>query len=284
MVSKSHIGLVPRYANYSGDNSFTVMWSLLEISIATICACLPALRSLLSTRFPSVFDNKSTYRSDKTDFDVTDSYTLFPRTPRKVPQKVGPSYNKRIITSPDDDILMPTPKFETFSQRAKLKDKDIKVWINPKFDARGTLLDFEYVGPDSDMLNIAKMEFRDSGPSSNGTSLWGVNNLHPTLSSPQKSPSFHIQRPDSEILDIERRNSEPSSETSVWALEGPRESDEMMEVEVEAEGEEGVVLQAIGVALGSPSKVQRVSPKLTRLWKKRALPLLPTMADRKSWL
>jgi hypothetical protein len=159
------------------------MWSVLEISAATICACLPALRSLLSTRFPSVFDNKSTYHSDKTDFDVTDSHTLFPRTPRKVPQKVGPSYNKRVITSPDDDILMPTPKFETFPQRAKLKDKEIKVWINPKFGARGTLLDFEYVGPDSDLLNIAKMELRDSGPSSNGTSLWGVNNLHPMLSS-----------------------------------------------------------------------------------------------------
>jgi hypothetical protein len=256
------------------------MWSLLEISVATICACLPALRSLLSTRFPSVFDNKSTYHSDKTDFDVIDPYTPFPRTRRKVPQKVGPSYNKRVITSPDDDILMPTPKFETFSQRAKLKDKEIKVWINPKFDAWGTLLDFEYVGPDSDLLNITKMELRDSGPSSNGTSLWGVNNLHPTLGSSQKSPSFHIQRPDSEILDIER----PNSETSVWALEGPRESDEMTDVEVEVKGKEGVVLQAIGVALGSPSRVQRVSPRLTRLWKKRALPPLPTMADRKSWI
>jgi hypothetical protein len=175
---------------------------------------------------------------------------------------------------------MPTPKFETFSQRAKLKDKEIKVWINPKFDAWGTLLDFEYVGPDSDLLNITKMELRDSGPSSNGTSLWGVNNLHPTLGSSQKSPSFHIQRPDSEILDIER----PNSETSVWALEGPRESDEMTDVEVEVKGKEGVVLQAIGVALGSPSRVQRVSPRLTRLWKKRALPPLPTMADRKSWI
>ena len=260
------------------------MWSLLEISVATICACLPAMRSLFSHRFPSVFDLRSNYHSDKTDFGVTDTYTPFPGTPRKVPQKVGPSYNKRVITSPDDDILIPTPKFETFSQRAKLKDKEIKVWINPKFDARGTLLDFEYVGPDSDMLNIAKMELRDSGPSSSGTSLWGVNNLHPTLGSSQKSPSFHIQRPDSEILDIERQNSGPSSETSVWALEGPRESDEMTEVEVEAEGEEGVVLQAIGVALGSPSKVQRVSPRLTSLWKKRALPRLPTMADRKSWI
>jgi hypothetical protein len=259
------------------------MWSLLEISVATICACLPALRSLFSHRFPSVFNFHSTCHSDKTDFDVTDTYTPFPRTPRKVPQKVGPSYNKRVITSPDDDILMPTPKFETFSQKAKLKDKEIKVWINPKFDARGTLLDFEYVGPDSDMLNIAKMELRDSGPSSNGTSLWGVNNLHSALSPSQKSPSFHTQRPDSEILDIERQNSELGSETSVWALEGPRESDDMTEVEVEAE-EEGVILQAIGIALGSPSKTQRVSPRLTRLWKKRALPPLPTMADRKSWI
>jgi hypothetical protein len=176
---------------------------------------------------------------------------------------------------------MQTPHFETFSQRssqqAKLKDKEIKVWINPKFDAQGTLFDFEYMGPGSEMLHVNRLEPRDSGPSSGGTSLWGMNSLQPKLNSSQKSPSVHTQRPDSEVLEIERPNSGLSSETSVWALEGLRENDEMMEVGVEVEGEEGVSLQTIGVALGSPSKVQRVFPSTTKPWKKRALSPLPTI-------
>ena len=208
--------------NKSVDNSLPAIWSFLEISVATTVASLPAIRHLLSRWLPKIFD-LTTAPSTNPKYPASSYLQSSGSNPPKL--KIGPTYDKRVIFTPDDDLLAPTPQFENFEQRedqiSSAKDrKDTKIWVNPKFDNQGNVIDFQEHRMD---------------------------------------------------IDIERQGSAPSSRTSVWALEGPRESDEM-----NGSDEGNIALQEIGVALGVPGLdhprriMERTDPRL-----QKELPLLP---------
>ena len=57
-------------------------------------------------------------------------------------QKYGPSYNKRVITTPDDDLL------SSFDENNGTMET--KTWINPKFDAVGHVLEMGDFTPKRD--------------------------------------------------------------------------------------------------------------------------------------
>jgi hypothetical protein len=138
-------------------------------------------------------------------------------------EKIGPSYNKRVVRTPDDELLAPTPRFENFFQSAQQNDKkggaETKIWINPKFDTQGNVVD-------------------------------------------------------SQTPDLESQESVPSRETSVWALEGPQETD--------ASGGESIAMQDIGIDLSPPGlgrprgRMEKNNNRLQEVWKQKELPFLPT--------
>ena len=61
MVRLKYLAEFAKTTDASYDNTIPVLWSILEISIAIICACLPALRALFSHYLPRVFPNMSTH-------------------------------------------------------------------------------------------------------------------------------------------------------------------------------------------------------------------------------
>ncbi|KAG4437280.1 hypothetical protein IFR05_007218, partial [Cadophora sp. M221] len=86
------------------DNALPAIWSFIEICVALICACLPAMRALLSGWFPSIFDLTSPTVDLKElppsrTLDAASSHHLPPLPKERFRQsfieKVGPSYNKR---------------------------------------------------------------------------------------------------------------------------------------------------------------------------------------------
>lgn len=109
-----------------GDNAIPAIWSVIEISVAAICACLPSFRPLLARQFPRAFDISSDPSQSQHGYQQS-SRSLYRRQPSYIRQnsarsslveqpkmreyshvqahRVGPLYNKKIIVSPDDLLL-----------------------------------------------------------------------------------------------------------------------------------------------------------------------------------
>lgn len=111
----------------SGDNIIPAGWSLAEICIATLCASLPAIRAILCRYFPSIFDINTPDQSYYTDPSKPPSTSNSQRGPSGYTEKVGPSYNKRVITNPDDKFLnsLDTPL-------GSPEAKDVEAWNNSR--------------------------------------------------------------------------------------------------------------------------------------------------------
>jgi hypothetical protein len=85
---------------------------------------------------PSIFDvhrPDTPYNSNpsKSSDPTSQSASQPPRS--RHTEKVGPSYNKRIIKHPDDEFL------DTLDE-PKSSNTETKVWINPKFDEAGNIV------------------------------------------------------------------------------------------------------------------------------------------------
>lgn len=110
------------------------IWSLLEVCVATTCACLPALRLLLCRWLPSVFDietpchSSASRSSDRTAQSVSQL-----RYSRPI-EKFGPSYNKHVVRDADDEFLATLDEMESSTTGTK-------IWINPKFDEAGNMVE-----------------------------------------------------------------------------------------------------------------------------------------------
>lgn len=122
----------------SGDNVMPSIWSFIEICVATLCACLPALRTVLSRWFPSVFDIQTSnhvYRPDPfehTGPNLNSQSSSHPPS-RRHTEKIGPSYSKGIINDPDDEFLA------TLEEPAPTTES--KVWINLRSAEEGSVLE-----------------------------------------------------------------------------------------------------------------------------------------------
>ncbi|KAK0126803.1 hypothetical protein ONS95_008382 [Cadophora gregata] len=189
----------PTYLPLTGDNSLPAIWSFVELCVALICACLPAMRALLSRWLPAIFDLASQSTLDLKELppsrtpDAAASYHLPPPPISKFNtsfvEKVGPSYNKRAVSriscahsnvptlasTRSSDIFpqglpyqfpgqypalyrecasrnvsgmyMPKPMSIAQSLSAQIEshspaNSEIKIWINPRFDADGNLIEY----------------------------------------------------------------------------------------------------------------------------------------------
>ena len=63
MIRLKYIHKFGRSPDLTWDNVIPALWSMIEICVATLCACLPAMRVLFSLRFPKLFDIGSSGRS-----------------------------------------------------------------------------------------------------------------------------------------------------------------------------------------------------------------------------
>ncbi|KAE9378911.1 hypothetical protein N431DRAFT_499610 [Stipitochalara longipes BDJ] len=175
ITSIVRLHFIVRFANSSDptwDDVDTAIWSTLEFSVAMVCACLPAIRALFSRWLPSVFGSTNIASSngrDKSDpGQPSESVDISHRLRRL--QKIGPSYNKRVVT-PDDELLCDTPQNRAFGDRHRDRHRrqhgkerqEAKVWINPRFDPEGNVV--EWQGP-------VEIERHISYPSTEDTSLW----------------------------------------------------------------------------------------------------------------
>ena len=92
---------------YIGDNVIPAIWSLAEVYLATICACLPAIRLLLAKWFPAVFDlntlPRSTPQGKSGSNQISSTLSELRSNFREI--KTGPSYNERPIKTPDEQLL-----------------------------------------------------------------------------------------------------------------------------------------------------------------------------------
>ncbi|PBP25242.1 integral membrane protein [Diplocarpon rosae] len=267
----------------SWDNALPAIWSFVEISVALTCACLPAIRALLSCWFPTIFDLASPSSSHpqcamcpkvKT-FD--DSFTRQPSTRSRPAQKIGPSYNKRAVSTLDDDQLIYIPSSEVlpnnlarrfhsqfrhgrrasglYSQHFPQAVHNDIGSLRTRSGSSATL------PPHLDQLGSAP----PSRPGSAEVKIW----INPTFDRKGNLVEYENRRraPVSQQASLHHISaiSIPSSDHSIWVLEGPRISDDhglhMLEEASRREShnvqyaEEGVVMRPVGVAL--PRKKHR---------------------------
>ena len=114
----------------SGDDVIPASWSFVEICVATICACLPAIRAILCHWFPSVFDVNSTAPSthpSRPSTNPTSASTPQP-PPSRHSEKLGSAYNRRVIADPDADFLS-TLDDDHQTIREEPETPIVKVWI-----------------------------------------------------------------------------------------------------------------------------------------------------------
>ena len=78
-----------------------------SVCIATICACLPAIRILLAQWIPSIFDLSTLRNQDSSRYNsaTNPSSSSFTQSRRFFREKLGPSYNKRVIRTPDEELF-----------------------------------------------------------------------------------------------------------------------------------------------------------------------------------
>jgi len=109
-----------------GDNVTPSVWSVVEVCVAVICACLPAIRALLSYWFPSFFETTSKMPSKNINSSVhLESKTNWKagRKPHEVDDEIimmsnVPSHKGGPIAKFEDldDACPPTPSKAAGSQ------------------------------------------------------------------------------------------------------------------------------------------------------------------------
>ncbi|KAL2074973.1 hypothetical protein VTL71DRAFT_8753 [Oculimacula yallundae] len=226
----------PIFHPLTGDNIMPAIWSFVEISVALICSCLPAIRALLSRWFPTVFDLtiQSSPNPEPTELPLSTNidkalsydnhYNPKEKSKSTFIEKVGPSYNKH------SRIFSLAPSGGSVRSSA----------IFPQG------LSSEFPGAyqpwgrgDSDTYNPQRVSFQRAS--------FLQQNTHTRLDSPPAedsevkvwiNPSFDAYGNPVESLRTplteDFRNSASASETSLWALEGPRVSDDLKLREAES--------------------------------------------------
>ncbi|KAF8861864.1 hypothetical protein BDZ45DRAFT_671444 [Acephala macrosclerotiorum] len=263
------------------DNAIPVIWSFLEICVMIICACLPAIRVLLSRILPSIF-SYTNYPDDPKNSNP--SYTFPPPStpnsnhPGSRSRSFSPSLilqnfsdsrsrnTKSTFTTYDTKILSPSSmNFSNFTYSGRFSDNinlssltnsgrfsnsnsnsnsnynnfpspglpldlesglrtptdsiqrsgsalggsTIKIWINPKFDNEGHVVDYQR-STTRDQATLSQAVFV---PSENSF-VTGEEDIFET---PRSMCA--------EVVEASERGS--LSETSIFVIEGPRESDEV---------------------------------------------------------
>jgi len=170
------------------DNSLAVIWSILEVSVAVICSCLPAIRALFSRWLPDLFDLNNPHEPASAS-SGTLSHPM---------QKIGPSYNKHypILSNSSPTFSPLTSAFKLPPAPSHETETKTKIWINPKFDDAGQLVDFHSseLSPDySQTPSQAQWDRRSSVPTeSTSTSLWVLDGLR---YSGEYGPNLDIAEP-----------------------------------------------------------------------------------------
>ena len=140
--------LLKRRLRNAGDNAIPAIWSFIEITVATICTCLPALRLLLARNYPKFFD----IAADPSQPFNEDIYKRTPYSPASdnrpmatpSSERAGAIYSKRVILSPDDVFL------QDLEAESEYRDKDRHLWMmSPRVDEQGNIVDVKRVPRDS---------------------------------------------------------------------------------------------------------------------------------------
>lgn len=108
------------------DNAIPAIWSLVEVSIATICACLPAMRYLLARCLPMLFDINSTKRSKSNarSNPLSNPFSSATSGKRNQYDKISLSSNSHPIVPRG---LYPLPKFHSNGIVTKIRAKQNEV-------------------------------------------------------------------------------------------------------------------------------------------------------------
>lgn len=109
------------------DDAIAAIWSLIEISVATLCACLPAMRYLFARWLPALFDINSTKRSKSNakSNPLANPFSSTSSAKRSQYDKIGPSISSshRIDITPG-----PHPPFPHLQKNAPVT----KSWVGKK--------------------------------------------------------------------------------------------------------------------------------------------------------
>ncbi|KAH8663482.1 hypothetical protein BGZ60DRAFT_68516 [Tricladium varicosporioides] len=141
MVRMKYIVNFATTSDPTWDNVPAINWSFFEICIATICACLPATRALLSRYLPSLFSISHSsvpstpgpsQRPKADTYHKADIQLSRPQTEKSEIEKSepGPLHDKKVITCPDDAFLHDLDPESKFT----------KIWVNPRFDRKGNIV------------------------------------------------------------------------------------------------------------------------------------------------
>ncbi|EKD20295.1 uncharacterized protein L3040_007303 [Drepanopeziza brunnea f. sp. 'multigermtubi'] len=305
----------PSYLPLTGDNAVPAIWSFVELCVALICACLPAMRALLSRWFPSIFDLTAppstnikpiSSSASKIPFEISTESGL----DLKFIEKAPPSYyTKGAAIVSDENFLFHTPSSEVLPNRlsshfqAQLPMQGRRgsgIWprrfppvfsqlSQPFSHARSGSSDTipaHLARPSTPQLSTARHSGADSQ-----VRMWN-------------SPTCDHEGNSDEVVEVDSRRvpspriasdyrvSIAESETSVWALEGPRLSDQFYGGAIDIEGwldrnvhtarrasiseddsprhsqqlqfaEEGMVMRPVSVSLPTKQRGGRVFAKRT---------------------
>jgi hypothetical protein len=142
------------------DNTIAVIWTLLEFSVAIICACLPSIRALLSHKLPALFDITNAYSK-------THDTELGTLSRKQKPERLSLSYDKYptpLITAHGEQ-----PSFSSRSPLPTEPEIEPTSWINSKFDSNGEFVSFQFAN-----LNKGGMatDERNSERGGSNPNLW----------------------------------------------------------------------------------------------------------------
>ncbi|CZT12658.1 uncharacterized protein RAG0_16400 [Rhynchosporium agropyri] len=234
----------PIFHPITGDDIMPALWSFVEICVALICSCLPALRALLSRWFPSIFD--LTFRSNPEDIETPlsrktelahyhTSQGTAERTKTTFIEKDGPSYNKHSRV----DSMAPSRASFKSSVIFPLGLSNEFPSTHPSHGCRDseTYTARVSIPPhgrrDSDtytarVVSIQQSMHTQMEPLSEEipeTKVW-INPCFDEQGNPMESPNAVETTFSSSQSRISLAGSE-MSDFSLWALEGPRASDEV---------------------------------------------------------
>lgn len=120
LVRLKYVGKFGTSTDATWDNADVEIWSAIEIAVALICACLPALRPLLTRYVPILFgSNGRTRPSDYYHHTVVGTQQTSNFNPTKLHQHNG------TITSVTAHHGIFSPKNSRIEKRAEDKERDI---------------------------------------------------------------------------------------------------------------------------------------------------------------
>ncbi len=173
----------------TGDNIIPAIWSLAEICVAIICACLPAIRVLFSRWLPSVFGQTKVSTSGSPDKSDSRKKSSLASQPQSVLRDVedGQFQKKRALHANDDMFL--TDKDRRYSA---------KIW--------------------NSLPNFANLDF-DSNSDEQGlvpnTAIRGVN-LKPQNSSSSEALGYEGSQTGDEVRDFTGKAGIPLEMAAAW--------------------------------------------------------------------